>query len=231
MVIITYIYSENERTKQMIDSFERLGYEVAVVKTDTHRGNGTALKLLYECYKRAETGHINFMYADAADSFCQRKFFAPYDKIIYQTEKACYPHTWVADKYPEVKTAYKSSPWRFLNGGGYCGSTKLIVEFFEKYGLNNLPAEANGQHEQMLAYIEAKKDGFPIQLDDGCELFQSMAFSDHSEFDIITKFAGLENTINGVGQPVYLRNKVTNQIPAVLHFNGLTDMSILKELK
>jgi hypothetical protein len=222
MVVITYVYNETPNVKQTIKSFERFGYEVAVIRTDTHRGNGEALRLLYDCYKRASTGHINFMYADAADSFCQRKFFAPYDKIIYQTEKACYPHTWVAHNYPNTPTAYSHSPWKYLNGGGYCGSTKLIVEFFERYGLTELQGDANGQHEQMLAYIQAKKDGFPIQLDDGCELFQSMAFADPSEFAI---------SMNARIKSKVLWNKITNQVPAVLHFNGLTDMSILKELK
>lgn len=240
MVIITYVYSYNERVQQTLDSFKRFGYEVAIVETDSHRGNGTALRLLYECYQRASSGHINFMYADAADSFCQRKFFAPYDTVIYQTEKACYPHEWVATHYPNKPTSYKNSPWKYLNGGGYCGSTKLIVEFFEKYGLNDLPGDVNGQHEQMIAYIKAKEDGFPILLDDGCELFQSMAFADPSEFSVIDY---KETIVHGPAMEVVepykypplerkvLKNKVTKQIPAVLHFNGLTDMSILKQLK
>lgn len=228
MVIVTYIYSENERTKQMVDSFKRFGYEVAIVKTDTHRGNGTALKLLYECYQRASTGHISFMYADAADSYCQRKFFAPYDKVVWQTEKNCYPHPHVANNYPNLPTKYVGSPWKFLNNGGYYGSTKLVCEFFETYGLNNLPPEANGQHETMMAYIKAKADGFPIYLDDGCEVMQSMAFSpDMEDFELVEI---VEPTFAQYFSKKLIRNKVTGQIPAVLHFNGLTDMSILKSL-
>lgn len=228
MVIVTYIYSDNVRTKQTIDSFKRFGYEVAIVREDAHRGNGHALRLLYECYKRASTGHINFAYADAADSFCQRTFFAPYDKIIYSTEKACYPHVELAKEYPTVKTKYIGSPWKYLNGGGYCGSTKLIVEFFEKYLLKHLTKnDVNGQHEQALAYIEAQKDGFPIQLDDGCELFQTMAFADPSEFEV--RLMQSQKVVEE--QTKILMNVKTKNIPAILHFNGLTDMSILKELK
>lgn len=222
MVIVTYIYSHNPRTQQMIDSFKRFGYEVAVIETDTHRGNGTALRLLGECYQRASTGHISFMYADAADSFCQRKFFAPYDKVMYQTEKACYPHTWLAERYPTIPTKYANSPWKYLNGGGYYGSTKLIAEFFSSYGLMNLQPDANGQHEQAMAYIQAKAEGFPIYLDDGCEVMQSMAFEEEGDFSI----SAMEMTGTKL-----VRNNITGQIPAVLHFNGLTDMSILKELK
>ena len=213
----------------MLDSFKRFGYEMAVIETDTHRGNGTALRLLYECYQRASTGHLSFMYADAADSYCQRKFFAPYDKVIWQTEKNCYPHPHVAEQYHTIPTKYQNSPWKYLNNGGYYGSTKLVVEFFERYGLNELPAEANGQHETMMAYIKAKEDGFPIYLDDGCEVMQSMAFSpDMQDFEIID--IAKDSYVNYL-QTKLLRNKFTGQIPAVLHFNGLTDMSILKELK
>lgn len=228
MVVITYIYAPNERTEQMIKSFERFGYEVAVVRADTHRGNGDVLKQLYECFKRASTGHEQFVYADAADSFCQRKFFVPYDSLFYSTEKACYPHTWVAEKYPQPPTAYSHSPWKFLNGGGYGGSLKVAIQFFEKYGLNKLPNDANGQHEQMLAYIDAKRDGLPIHLDLGCELFQTMAFADPDEFEIMER---LNQEEPHKVHPKFLKNKITNNIPAILHFNGLTEMNILKELK
>jgi hypothetical protein len=216
MIIITYIYSPNERTKQTIDSFERFGYEVAVNNTDTHRGNGEALRILYECYKRAITAHEYFVYADAADSYCQRKFEAPTDHILYSVEKACYPHPEIAKQYKPVH-----SPWKYLNGGGYGGPLKLIIKFFERYGLTTLPGDANGQHEQMMAYLQAEKEGFPIKLDTQCEIFQTMAFADPSEFQVI----------DPVGMPKQLLNKVTETVPAILHFNGLTDMSILKELK
>lgn len=226
MIVITYIYSHNARTKQTIDSFKRFGYEVAVIETDTHRGNGSAAKLLLECFKRAVTGHETFVYADAADSFCQRQFTIPGDRIIYSTEKACYPHTWVAGRYPPNK-AFQNSPWKYLNGGGYGGSLKLIIDFFEKYGLDKLPSDANGQHEQMLAYIEAVKDGFPIELDLGCRLFQTMAFADPCEFEVID--ANDTGDRLSLYNPV-LKNKTTSNIPAILHFNGLTSMNILKEL-
>lgn len=227
MIVLTYIYSPNERTKQTVDSFERFDYEVAINKRDTHRGNGEVLRLLYECFKRAVTGHEAFVYADAADSFCQRKFTVPTDHILYSTEKACYPHEEIAKQYRPVK-----SPWKYLNGGGYGGPLKLIIEFFERYGLDKLPSDSNGQHEQMIAYLQAEKDGFPIKLDTDCETFQTMAFADPIEFEVVTTFGGMnEHVFGGDPPPKYLKNKITKTVPAILHFNGLTDMSILKELK
>jgi hypothetical protein len=58
-----------------------------------------------------------------------------------------------------------------------------------------------------------------------------MAFADPSEFEVVTTFAGVENALAGMSQPLYLKNKLTKTVPAILHFNGLTDMSILKELQ
>jgi hypothetical protein len=225
MIIITNIYSPNERTKQAVESFERHGYEVAV-NSAPFIGNGQVLRDMLACYKRAITGHEQFVYTDGADTFCQRKFEVSKDYILYSTEKACYPHPEIAKQYKPVK-----SKWKYLNGGGYGGPLKLIIEFMERYGLDKLPNDANGQHEQMVAFLKAEKEGFPIKLDTKCEIFQTMAFADPADFEVVTTFAGLENTLNGASQPLHLRNKLTKTIPAILHFNGLTDMSILKELQ
>ena len=234
MIIITNIYSPNERTKQTVDSFHHHGYEVAV-NGAPFIGNGQVLREMLACYKRAITGHEDFVYTDGADTFCQRKFEVPKDYILYSTEKACYPHPEIAKQYKPVK-----SKWKYLNGGGYGGPLKLIIEFFERYGLDKQPNDCNGQHEQMVAFLQAEKDGFPIKLDTKCMVFQTMAFADPSEFEVDIKYSELYGPIalNEDGSvkeeakvKKLLRNKLTKTIPAILHFNGLTDMSILKELK
>jgi hypothetical protein len=225
MIIITNIYSPNNNTKQTVDSFERHGYEVAV-NGAPFIGNGQVLRDMLACYKRAVTGHENFVYTDGADTFCQRKFEVPTDHILYSTEKACYPHPEIAKQYRPTK-----SKWKYLNGGGYGGPLKLIIEFFERYGLDKHPNDVNGQHEQMVAFLKAEKEGFPIKLDTKCEVFQTMAFADPNEFEVVTTFVGIEKFVEGERQSLLLKNKATKTIPAILHFNGLTDMSILKELK
>jgi hypothetical protein len=58
-----------------------------------------------------------------------------------------------------------------------------------------------------------------------------MAFADPNEFEVVTTFVGIEKFVEGERQSLLLKNKATKTIPAILHFNGLTDMSILKELK
>lgn len=210
MIAITNIYSPNENTKQTVDSLIKHGYEVAVI-SEKFKGNGNVLRDLLACFKRAATGHEDFFYVDGADTYCQRAVSPPKDHILYSVEKACYPKPEIAPQYKPVKT-----PWKYLNGGGYGGPLKLIIEFFERYKLHEHAGDVNGQHEQMIAYLAAAKDGFPIKLDTKCAIFQTMAFADPSEFKVENKM---------------LKNVVTKTIPAFLHFNGLTDMSILKQLK
>lgn len=206
MVVITAIYQPNDQTRQMVKSFERHGYEVAVL-TDPFRGNGDAMKRLYSCYKRAVSGHTHAIYSDGGDTFCQSQFDFP-TVLTWSAKKACYPHPEMAKRY-KYGNAFKS-PWRYLNNGGYGGPLDALIEFFDRYGLNRLPNEANGQAEAMEAYLKAKEDGLQIKLDTRCDLFQCIAHSEPTDFSF-------------KGQ--LLKNNVTKTTPAILHGNGRTDMN------
>jgi hypothetical protein len=204
----------------MVASFEKHGFEVAVNRIPT--GNGAILRGLYECYKRAATGHELFAYADAADTVCQRPFTVPTDHLLWSTEKACYPHP---EKAKEYKFAGRlKSPWRYLNNGVYGGPLALAIEFFERYGLHKLHEGANGQAEVMDAYLQAQKDGFPIKLDFGCKLFQSIAFDhDPERGGHPLHLKGYEGTDFEIKDGLVI-NKLTKSTPAVLHGNGQTPM-------
>lgn len=206
MVVISYIYKDFYGTEAFKKSVEKLGYELAIVRTTDNPAE--VINKLYECYKRAATGHETFIYADAADSIFQSVPVIPNDKIIYQTEKSCFPFP---DKAPLFTD---KSRWKYLNGGGYCGSLKLIVEFFETYGLWNIGGK-NPQWAQQEAYLEAKEDGFPIELDTKCKIFQSIAFAEKDEFEI---------------KKGLLKNKITKTTPSIIHGNGRTDMSHLYKI-
>jgi hypothetical protein len=204
MIIITKIYEPIPSSDQMVASFQKQGYEVAVL-TGLHKGNGQTMRELYECFKRAVTGHIKFCYSDGADTYCQKPFDAPDDHILYSTEKACYPIGDLAQQYPKgVK-----SPWKFLNGGGVCGPLEIMMEFMEKYGLITHENDINGQLELHHAFLKARKDKFPIKLDTDCRIFQSVAFANEGDFEVDCE-TGL------------ILNKVTGITPAILHANGRT---------
>lgn len=204
MVVITKIYSETPQSKQMVESFQKHGYEVAVLRGQ-HKGNGETLRELYECFKRASTGHETFCYSDGGDTFCQKLFTPPSDRIIYSTEKACYPLPELSKQYPKNPKAGK---WKHLNGGGYCGSIALMIEFMETYGLTNCANDANGQLEQSEAYIKAKKDKFPIYLDYKCEIFQTISHADEGDFEV---------------KKGLVINAVTGTTPCIIHANGRTE--------
>lgn len=209
MIIITKIYSSIPGTKEMVDSFERHGYEVGIL-TQPHTGHGDTLRQYYECFRRAITAHEYFMYSDGADTFMQRPTEAPTDYLLYSAEKACYPKTEMASEYPET-----SSPWKYLNGGGFTGPIRLAIEFFERYGLTGYPADINGQHEQKVAFLQALKDGFPVKLDTNCETFQTIAFAEPEDFSVEDRL---------------VKNNITGAIPAVLHGNGRTPMEWIYDL-
>lgn len=211
MVVITFIYEPNDQTRKMVESFQRHGLEVAVLG-GPYRGNGDVMRQLYECYRRAITGHTHAIYSDGGDTFCQRTFDAP-DVLTFSAEKACYPHPDRADQYkygPRFK-----SPWRYLNNGNYGGPLDQMIDFFERHGLHRLPNEANGQAEAMDAYLKDKANGLPITLDTKCELFQPIAHTDEGDFSIS----------NGL-----VVNNITKATPAILHGNGRTDMNWIYEL-
>lgn len=207
MIVVTYKYSECNGGQEMVKSVRRQGHELAILDVSGPSPDEINRKLL-DLYRRASTGHENFLYADYADSFVQREITGiPTDHILYSTEKACYPQTSYASRHPEART-----PWRYLNGGGVCGPIPLMIEYYERYRLCNV-GDKNGQQYLMECFFQAQKDGFPVKLDTECEIFQTLAFADESEFQ------WGEN-----GEYTSLMNMITGTIPAVLHGNGLTEM-------
>lgn len=204
MIICTYTYAETNGTREMRRSVERCGHELAAVTAGPAPDAVNAQ--LIALYKRAAGGHKKFLYADAADSFFQRPLSdedIPDDHILYSTEKACYPHPEWASKHPA-----SGSRWKFLNGGGVCGPLELMIEYYSRYRLTDVGSK-NGQAYLQECLFAAVADGFPIKLDTDCNVFQTLAFADESEF---TWEDGL------------LHNVITGSTPIVLHGNGLTDM-------
>ncbi len=237
MIVCTNIYAPNEQTKQMVESFQRFGYEVAA--TNAEFPYGRVYNNLVQLYKRANTGHDTFVYSDGGDTYCQKPFTVPNDRLIWSTEKQCFPHPEMAKLYP--KTRIKSD-WKYLNNGNYCGNLQLLLEFLKKYVGLKLPMNANCQLETMQGFLRAKKDGFPIELDYKCKMFQSIAFDptkpedgepiDKSSYSIHMdekgnpKYTGTDFEI----RKGLVYNKMTKTTPAILHGNGRTPMQWVYDL-
>lgn len=209
-VVMTYIYSEFWGTEHFRKSVERVGLPLHnAFEGRSYLGAPDAFRIFYDSYQQLRKTYDKLIFADGADSVFIKSFEPPDGRIIYSTEKACYPHPHIASQYPNPK-----GPWKYLNGGGFCAPIDLLIEFYDKYGLTKLEGDPNGQHIMMMAYLQAKKDGFPIELDQDCQYFQTTAFAEEGEL--------IHYLIDG--EPRFI-NKITGTHPHVLHGNGRTDMT------
>lgn len=222
-VVITSIYSPFWGTKQFEKSVNKVGYPLInsfapPIVNDGFKGNGTSIRMIYESLLELRRKYKYAIYADGADSYFVKQFEVP-DFILYSTEKAVWPPTTEMNEawqeYYNIRSV--PTPWKYLNGGGYCGPISLLIEFFERYGLNKLIGDCNGQREQSLAFLQAFKDKFPIHLDWLCENFQTTGFADPGEFAID------KDTLK-------ITNFRTQTEPALFHGNGRTNMDWLYNL-
>jgi len=237
-IVITSIYQEFWGTKQFRKSCEQVGLPLYnAFRGNRFTGNGDVIRMIYEALQALENKYTYAIYADGADSYFT-KSFAPLDScIIYSTEKAVWPPTTQMNKawedYYKIKYLpninlfknslsgiYSSSPWKYLNGGGYCGPITLLLQFFERYGLDKLKGDVNGQDVQALAFIKAHDEGFPIFLDTECRYFQTIGFEDPGDFTTI-----LRSDI----EPI-IKNEKTGNYPSLFHGNGRTPLNWIYDL-
>lgn len=230
--VLTYIYAPFENavcsTFEFLRSCRAFDYEVVNAwQGKRHEGHAMTFKAL-EAALQDINGPV--VYADGADSFFLREINVPTDRILYSTEKAYWEPIGGEERYTD-----KQTPWCYLNGGGWCGPAELVREFYKRYDLGNLKT-ANAQMHQHDAYFAALADGFPIELDQFCTEFQTIAFdedfqkhgwSDH--FSIETKHA-----IGSLNREIFIEanlyNEYTKTYPALIHGNGQTPMHHIYKL-
>lgn len=226
-IILTSIYHEFWGTQQFRKSVEKTGLEIYnVFPTNTpFKGNGFIYQYFYKALLHLKDKYETVIYSDGADTFFQKSFVPPNDEIIYSVEKSIWPPV---QHFPQLVTLYdeyyntrgrevlKNHPWKYLNGGNWCGPIDLLIQWYEKYGLKDLTGDINGQLEQAEAFLKADKDGFPITFDHGCEYFQTIAFENVGDFSLAPDGKLLVNNITGT-------------IPCVLHGNGRTKMDAIYE--
>lgn len=217
--VITSIYKPFWGTQEFYKSCERVRLPVYNAFTgDRYTGNGDVIRMIYEQLLKLKDKYTYAIYADGADSLFIKSFTPP-DYILYSTEKAVWPpldslkEKW--NEYYYSNPDFVTSSWLHLNGGGYCGPIKLLIDFFETYGLNQLKGDLNGQLEQSEAFLKAKKEAYPIFLDTECKYFQTLAHAAYTDF---------------YADQFVFRNMVTGSEPCVLHGNGRTEMTSLYKM-
>lgn len=206
------ITSTNDPYKcfQLEKSLKKFGYDYHIIE---HPWYGFLSKI-HETYKYVKTleGYTHFLYTDAWDTIATGQLdFVPGDEIIISAERACYPHPELASQYPEV-----SSPWKYVNGGGWLCSIKRFIELYEMDPPTN---EMNDQVYLTRVYLKYKDQEW-MKLDTACEAFQTIAFC---EFDRDFELTEREGKV--------LRNKITDSYPVFWHGNGHTPMDKLYELQ
>lgn len=208
-IVVTYIYSDTIQTRKTLGSITRLNlpYYNMFVERKRYMGNGFALQDFYKALNQLKDKYEYAVYTDGGDTFFANDFRPDQNRLIYSTERACYPHPSLAAEYPAPRQ--QGNPYRFLNGGNWVAPIPIMLEFMERYGLNKYTKDINGQHELMVAYLQAIKEGFPMQLDEECQYFQTIAFADPGDL-IITEQG--------------IKNNITNTYPHIFHGNGRTDM-------
>lgn len=219
-IVVTSIYQPFWGTEKFLLSCQRVGLPVVnAFRGHRFTGNGDVIRMIYEMLLRIkeEGKYSKVIYSDGADTIFIKPLKVPNNKVVYSVEKAVWPPTaymhnaW--NEYYSIKQL--ETPWKYLNGGGYCGPIDLLISFYEKGGLSTLRGNINGQGEQAIAYLNLVKDGFPVELDTDCKLFQTVAFEDPGDFQVT---------------PETFKNLKTGAEPCNLHGNGRTDMTKLYEI-
>lgn len=121
-------------------------------------------------------------------------------RMLISGEKACFPHSDRAKEYPPAST-----PWKFVNGGGWMVEIEYFKQLCEK---QKLDSTINDQVFLMEAYLQNQED---IAVDHECKIFQTIAFSKPEEWT--------RQQPNG-----RLMNRGTWQYPVFFHGNGRTNM-------
>lgn len=194
------ITTTNNRNKcgYLEASLKKHGYDFFIIE---HQWYGFLSKL-HETYNYVKTltGFTHFLYTDAWDTVCfGPQDFELKDEILISAERACYPHPELAQQYPETE-----HPWKYVNGGGWLCS---IERFIQLYEMDKPTDEINDQVYLTRVFLKYK-DIFPIRLDYGCDIFQTIAFCPESDFEVTD----------------IVKNNLTGSFPKFIHGNGHTPM-------
>lgn len=219
-IILTYIWCESDNEISSTSEFRRsvahFGYDLINVHPNGayFKGHGEVFQQLYHAICNLPPDQM-VVYSDGADTFFLREIEPPTDRILYSTEKAYYPTDGKQDRYTNRLT-----PWCYLNGGGWSGPAGMVKEYFERFGLAKLKGDINGQQAQHNAYFAALDSGFPVDLDQLCNEFQTIAFQADGDF----------STYKSDQHGAFIINNLTGSTPALFHGNGRTPMGWVYDL-
>lgn len=217
--IVTTTTSDLSKCYELKRSLIHHGWDYHFIQ---HEWDGFLGKLheTYNYLKKLE-GYTHFIYTDAWDTFAvagPESVTIP-DGLLISAERACYPHPEKAVLYPD-----NPSPWKYVNGGGWCGE---IAAFLKMYELCPPTTELN---DQVYLTDQFLKGYDWISLDYECSIFQTIGFCPESDFVFPLVADGDVTLCKAVATKNIFYNTVTRSTPAFIHGNGHTPMPHIYEL-
>lgn len=207
--IATATSQNNLGYKKFIESLNKFKWDYDII-SHNYVAYGSKMKNAYEYAKKTDATHLFIL--DAYDIVVLGTLEEAIYKmdntsgVVFNAEKACWPHGDLAEYYPHV-----FSPWKYLNGGAAFVEVRSFIRLFEE---NPIKDTDNDQENLTKIFLE-KREKYNMTLDNYCDVFQSIAFEHEDDFE-------------------YLNNRLINMktftCPIIIHGNGKTNMSKIYEL-
>ncbi len=206
-LITTATDKYNKGFKQLQRSLDHFGWDYDVISSN-YQAYGSKMVNAYRYAKQTDCTHLFIV--DAYDVFVLGTMHEALSKIkdheaiLFNAEKAAWPYADWAERYPET-----TSDWKYLNGGACFVPVPLFIEMFESSPIKDI----DNDQVNLAEFFLSKK--FTFNLDNKCEVFQSIAFE--SPTDLYYHEDRLENL-------------KTHTKPVIIHGNGGTDMGLIYSL-
>ena len=216
MLLILSVATEiNTGVKLFIESMKHFNYEYKILgfgkkwnggDMEKGPGGGQKINLLkeelrtWDIYKKKNT---TILFTDSYDVIFLSnvndllKKYSKFDKdsVLFSSEKSCWPNEDLKTKYPD-----SSSPYKYLNSGGFIGLANNIDSI-----INDVPI--NDYDDDQLYFTNIfLSNKYKIKIDYNCEIFQTM-----------------NKAIKDIHVDYFNRNVVNKfhkTLPCVLHANG-----------
>jgi hypothetical protein len=209
MKIITVAsHLEEQGLDNLVMSAQKFGWDIEVIHTPW-RGFGTKLIETYNYFKQ-NPDVKELIFVDAYDVLILstpkevEEKIQDRSKMLVSTEKACWPQSDLASKYPETR-----NEWKYVNSGTYFAPREVFMQLFESN-----PPQYESDDQLWLSLMFLGNRG-KINLDYNCEVFQCYSFIAKDDFSY-------DNN--------RVHNLKTGSKPIFLHGNGKTNMDKVIEL-
>lgn len=208
MLYVYTFYTDESRIQYLKDTALLNNIEICYLKKDTWNGYIDKIIAMDNIVQKHNDDDI-ICFFDAYDVLVNQnsddlleKFNNYNCDLLIGAELNCYPEKY-KNLYPETTTKYK-----YLNSGGYIGYKHALQKIFKWKSYNDIyQICSNGGDQSYFTEYYLHHHSDKIKLDSGCVIFQNMHLVSWKE-------------LNFNSGKIY--NKILNQIPCFIHFNGGT---------